>query len=468
MVSAISLPSIHEGFPNIDFGEPAAPRFQPPPLDLVVRTVFDHPPRQLTPAQTRRAPSRAKTSPYPAARPAPSPYTSSSAERVITLTPVYVTSPPKQRPRSPVRYAAPPAHAQPAKPHYQPQAPREYHPQPPPQHDYPAHASSSRTLSSASSSSSTASARSSPPTSPPQPQTHSFDVLRADPSGRLEHIGSSRLPAPAPPAPAPQKRGVANGSVPAFRVSLGGPAPTPAPPAPRRTTTTFPAHPPPTHAGLAKFARDPPSTGGGGRDARGKKHQCPQCPKRFNRPSSLRIHVNTHTGARPFACPHPRCGREFNVNSNMRRHFRNHALPGGAGVYPPRQSSGRRPEGYVRPHPAGSEGTGSGDVSDAEMLEGEYDGEDASEGEESDGTVASLDVYAPPHPPHDALKYYHPYTLQEMPHRGYEHSPSLSPSPSPSPPPYGYAHAHARYPSSADRYDTVPRAVSTVLRPAFR
>lgn len=33
-------------------------------------------------------------------------------------------------------------------------------------------------------------------------------------------------------------------------------------------------------------------------DGRGKKHQCPQCPKRFNRPSSLRIHVNTHTGAR--------------------------------------------------------------------------------------------------------------------------------------------------------------------------
>lgn len=33
-------------------------------------------------------------------------------------------------------------------------------------------------------------------------------------------------------------------------------------------------------------------------DGRGKKHQCPQCSKRFNRPSSLRIHVNTHTGAR--------------------------------------------------------------------------------------------------------------------------------------------------------------------------
>ncbi|KAK7053577.1 hypothetical protein R3P38DRAFT_2761349 [Favolaschia claudopus] len=56
----------------------------------------------------------------------------------------------------------------------------------------------------------------------------------------------------------------------------------------------------------------------------GKKHVCPTCSKRFNRPSSLRIHINTHTGATPFRCPHPSCGRAFNVNSNMRRHYRNH------------------------------------------------------------------------------------------------------------------------------------------------
>ncbi|KAJ7212761.1 hypothetical protein B0H12DRAFT_1033176 [Mycena haematopus] len=63
----------------------------------------------------------------------------------------------------------------------------------------------------------------------------------------------------------------------------------------------------------------------GGTSPEGKRHICPICAKRFNRPSSLRIHVNTHTGATPFRCPHPSCGRAFNVNSNMRRHFRNHA-----------------------------------------------------------------------------------------------------------------------------------------------
>ncbi|KAG7442554.1 uncharacterized protein BT62DRAFT_905534 [Guyanagaster necrorhizus] len=55
-----------------------------------------------------------------------------------------------------------------------------------------------------------------------------------------------------------------------------------------------------------------------------RKHVCTLCDKRFNRPSSLNIHVNSHTGAKPFPCPFPACGRAFNVNSNMRRHYRGH------------------------------------------------------------------------------------------------------------------------------------------------
>ncbi|KAG7087061.1 hypothetical protein E1B28_013042 [Marasmius oreades] len=64
------------------------------------------------------------------------------------------------------------------------------------------------------------------------------------------------------------------------------------------------------------------------RESSEKKHVCPICSKRFSRPSSLKIHVNTHTGETPFRCPFPGCGREFNVNSNMRRHYRNHAGAG--------------------------------------------------------------------------------------------------------------------------------------------
>ncbi|KZT23255.1 hypothetical protein NEOLEDRAFT_1180297 [Neolentinus lepideus HHB14362 ss-1] len=64
--------------------------------------------------------------------------------------------------------------------------------------------------------------------------------------------------------------------------------------------------------------REPASRNGG------KKHTCRICLKRFNRPSSLKIHETTHTGIKPFKCHWEGCGRLFNVNSNMRRHFRNH------------------------------------------------------------------------------------------------------------------------------------------------
>ncbi|OAD77352.1 C2H2-type zinc finger transcription factor, partial [Phycomyces blakesleeanus NRRL 1555(-)] len=54
------------------------------------------------------------------------------------------------------------------------------------------------------------------------------------------------------------------------------------------------------------------------------RYHCSQCPKTFTRPSSLRIHVFSHTGEKPHACPHNGCGRRFSVQSNMRRHLRVH------------------------------------------------------------------------------------------------------------------------------------------------
>lgn len=47
---------------------------------------------------------------------------------------------------------------------------------------------------------------------------------------------------------------------------------------------------------------------GGGEDEKDdgseKKHPCPQCGKAFNRPSSLRIHQNTHTGEKRTSLRH--------------------------------------------------------------------------------------------------------------------------------------------------------------------
>ncbi|KAI9104128.1 hypothetical protein DFS34DRAFT_572613, partial [Phlyctochytrium arcticum] len=48
-------------------------------------------------------------------------------------------------------------------------------------------------------------------------------------------------------------------------------------------------------------------------------YTCPHCAKHFSRPSSLRTHINSHTGEKPYSCP---CGRKFSVLSNLRRHGR--------------------------------------------------------------------------------------------------------------------------------------------------
>ena len=52
------------------------------------------------------------------------------------------------------------------------------------------------------------------------------------------------------------------------------------------------------------------------------RYICQTCNKAFSRPSSLKIHSHSHTGEKPFKCPHTACGKAFSVRSNMKRHER--------------------------------------------------------------------------------------------------------------------------------------------------
>ena len=52
------------------------------------------------------------------------------------------------------------------------------------------------------------------------------------------------------------------------------------------------------------------------------KYKCTICKKPFERPSTLKTHLNSHTGERPFKCPHRLCERSFTVRSNMIRHHK--------------------------------------------------------------------------------------------------------------------------------------------------
>lgn len=188
----------------------------------------------------------------------------------------------------------------------------------------------------------------------PTRQAYFFDVLRSDPStSSLEHIASSNSirnsHSSMKEEPNHLALGVNGGSRPAFRVAMAssgvstesGRGDATAQHLATGPNSSFSTRNPnlsvvsPSHHNRYRHAADVPSMisfplqgspasvdrlapgsrrvnshgrgntgdgpGGGGHPhgtERGKRHECHHCKKRFNRPSSLRIHVNTHTGAK--------------------------------------------------------------------------------------------------------------------------------------------------------------------------
>lgn len=162
--------------------------------------------------------------------------------------------------------------------------------------------------------------------------SHAFSVLRSDPlNPSLVHVASTTsLPSRGVNASGRSPQLTSNGSSPPFRVAPSSSVPmydypstnldrhrrstvsgvlgrpreieiprkSVTPPAPYPAIILFPM----AGAGEAASADDIGDDASDGDNSpsesnTGKKHVCSICQKRFNRPSSLRIHLNTHTGA---------------------------------------------------------------------------------------------------------------------------------------------------------------------------
>ncbi|PCH41764.1 hypothetical protein WOLCODRAFT_132104 [Wolfiporia cocos MD-104 SS10] len=329
----------------------------------------------------------------------------------------------------------------------------------------------------------------------PPPPGCSFDVLRPNPlTADLENVASStsvadppRIPGAGAFACAPASPGSPIASItksrPAFRVQLPAPRAPDAGPAPiaydEAAAQPRRAALPPSFSANAYLST--PTTPGSAQSlsrlaaqahsdaavpgSEEKRHCCPHCNKRFNRPSSLNIHVNTHTGAKPFVCRFPGCNRKFNVNSNMRRHYRNHL------------TSSRRRDAVARMlQPASDSPSDSDSHSPPHSPDAPHSPGFAyrSAGAYS-AYAAAYDAPAPLYArrrsaPDVKLEFAEPHVSVVVPESSVRTDCRLRSHSQPMPPPsYGAERARARSPPCADPRCQcgAPAPISTTLRPAF-
>lgn len=53
-----------------------------------------------------------------------------------------------------------------------------------------------------------------------------------------------------------------------------------------------------------------------------KKHKCPLCLARFQRPEHVKRHLKSHSNDKPFQCDFPNCDRRFNRKDNLKAHLK--------------------------------------------------------------------------------------------------------------------------------------------------
>ncbi|GAA6001593.1 hypothetical protein JCM10207_006742 [Rhodosporidiobolus poonsookiae] len=107
------------------------------------------------------------------------------------------------------------------------------------------------------------------------------------------------------------------------------------------------------------------------------RYGCPHCAKRFARPSSLRIHMHSHTGEKPFTCP--LCDRAFSVQSNLRRHLKIHK-GGAVQVGPSRRGGPSSISSLAKAQAMAAETAGGEEGMEVDAEEGENDGDGDGEG----------------------------------------------------------------------------------------